>query len=61
MLKSKLKSKLNIVLVYGLLLTAMGSIVSSPAQAEQSGYAGQNGASRTIFLDPQKPLEYEQS
>ena len=56
LLKSKLKSKLNAVLVYGLLLTAMGSIVSSPAQAERSGYAGQNGESRTIFLDPQQPL-----
>lgn len=56
MLKSKLKSELNIVLIYGLLLTAMGSILSSPAQAKQYGYTGQNGESRTIFLDPQQPL-----
>lgn len=49
-----LKSKLNSVLIYGLLMTAMSS--AAPAQAEQSGYDGQNGASQTIFLDPQQPL-----
>ena len=51
-----LKSKLNVVLVYGLLLTSMGSISTRLAQAQQSRYAGQNGESRTIFLDPQQPL-----
>jgi hypothetical protein len=49
-----LKSKLNAVLIYGLLMTAMS--YAATAQAEQSGYAGQNGDSRTIFLDPQQPL-----
>ena len=51
-----LQYKLNVVLVYGLLLTAMGSISTRPAQAQQSRYAGQNGESRTIFLDLQQPL-----
>ncbi len=54
--KSKLKSKLNAVLVYGLLLTATSTTAGSPAQAEQPGDAGQNGDSRTIFLDPRQPL-----
>jgi hypothetical protein len=49
-----LKSKLNSVLIYGLLMTAMS--YAAPAQAEQSGYDGQNGESRTIFLDPQQSL-----
>ena len=51
-----LQSKLNVVLVYGLLLTIMGSILTRPAQAQQSHPAGQNGESRTIFLDSQQPL-----
>ncbi len=49
-----LKSKLNAVVIYGLLMAAMSYV--APAQAEQSGYDGQNGDSRTIFLDPQQPL-----
>lgn len=49
-----LKFKLNAVLIYSLLITAMN--YAAPAQAEQSRYAGQNGDSQTIFLDPQQPL-----
>lgn len=56
MSKSKLKSKFNTVLVYGLLLATMSSTVTRPAQAQQSPYTGQNGDSRTIFLNPQQPL-----